>query len=111
MKNNSDSFLVAVPSNDGINIFPKMLGMAKYFFIYKIRSNSQFTFIEKRLNPYETTMQHLKTMDVYTVINDCKIIISANIGKKGIERLKQKGVELFFIKGNIREALISVFGS
>lgn len=29
MDNNpANSFLVAVPSNDGINIFPKMLGMA-----------------------------------------------------------------------------------
>lgn len=50
-------------------------------------------------------MQHLKTMDVYNEINDCRLIISANIGKKGIERLRQKGVELFFRKGNIIEAL------
>lgn len=44
-------------------------------------------------------------MDVYNEINDCRLIISANIGKKGIERLRQKGVELFFRKGNIIEAL------
>ena len=102
------SFLVAVPSNDGITIYPKMLGMAKFFYIYKIVNNRKIVFLEKRSNPYETTMQHLKTMDVYTVINDCKVILSAYIGKKGIERLKQKGMEMVFMKGDIAGALNSL---
>jgi predicted Fe-Mo cluster-binding NifX family protein len=107
MGNNSEeSILIAIPSNDGTTIFPKMLGMAKYFYIYSATSSRQFTLVEKRQNPYETSMQHLKTMDVYTVINDCEIIIAALIGKKGIERLQEKGVKLIFKKGNIQDALI-----
>jgi len=101
--------LIAVPTNDGITIFPKMLGMAKYFYIYSTTSSRQFTLVEKRPNPYETSMQHLKTLAVYTVINDCMVIISELIGKKGIERLQKKGIKLYFRKGDIQEALNSVF--
>lgn len=108
--NNSEKGLfIAVPTNDGTTIFPKMLGMAKYFYIYSLDGGSQFTLIEKRLNPFETTMQHLKTLDVYTLINDCEVIIAALIGGKGIGRLQAKGIKLFFRKGDITEALNSVF--
>lgn len=101
--------LIAIPTNDGQTIFPKMLGMAKYFFIYKTHDGRQFELVEKRYNSYESSMQHLKTLDVYTVINDCMVIISALIGKKGIERLQKKGIKLYFRKGDIQEALNSVF--
>jgi len=112
MDNNSEKpLLIAVATNNGETIFPKMLGMAKYFFIYATTRDQQFTLVEKRENPYETTMQHLKTFDVYAVINDCEIIITASIGKRGIERLKGKGIKLFFRKGEIHEALNSVFNS
>jgi len=46
---------------------------------------------------------------VNIVINDCEIIIAAFIGKKGIERLRERGMKLFFGKGDIQEALNSVF--
>lgn len=108
VNNSEKGLLIAIPTNDGTTIFPKMLGMAKYFYIYSLTGGSKFTLVEKRPNPYETTMQHLKTLDVYTVINDCEIVIAALIGKKGIGRLKQKGVMLFFRKGDIQEALNSV---
>jgi predicted Fe-Mo cluster-binding NifX family protein len=78
--NNLKPVLIAVPTNDGATVFPKMLGMARYFYIYE-------------------------TLDVYAVIRDCEIIISAVIGKKGIERLRAKGVKLFFRKGEINDAL------
>lgn len=109
MNNFNKPVLIAVPTNNGITVFPKMLGMAKYFNIYSTMDGRQFTFIEKRNNPYETTMQHLKTLDVYAVIKDCHLIISSCIGKKGIERLKERGIELIFKKGDIEEALISTF--
>jgi predicted Fe-Mo cluster-binding NifX family protein len=105
MNNSNKPVLIAIPTNDGKTVFPKMLGMAKYFYIFAINETKQFTFVEKRDNPYEKTMQHLKTLDVYVVINDCKIIIAATIGKKGIERLRERGVKLFFKKGEINEAL------
>jgi len=100
---------IAVPSNDGKNVFEKMLGLAKYFYIYKADKVKQvFFFVEKRINPYQNTQQHLKTLDVYEIIKDCQIILSAHIGKKGIERLQTKGVELAFNKGNIQTALQKV---
>jgi predicted Fe-Mo cluster-binding NifX family protein len=95
---------LAVPTNDGINIFPKMLGMAKYLFIYEIGNKDRFELVEKRNNPYEKTMQHLKTLDFYNLINDCSVIISSHIGKKGVERLQERGMNLLFLKGNIEEA-------
>lgn len=99
---------IAIPTNDGKTIFPKMLGMAKRMFIYEIENGAKYRLIEKRTNPYESTMQHLKTLDVYDLINDCSVIISARIGKKGIARLQERGIELFFRKGNIEEALMDV---
>jgi len=104
----NNSIKIAIPTNDGINIFPKMLGMAKYLYIYEINNESKFKLIEKRDNPFAETMQHLKTLDVYELIDDCAIIISAHIGKKGITRLRERGMQLIFNKGNVVEALIEV---
>ena len=88
-----------------------MLGMAKFLFIYEIENGENFKLIEKRKNPCAVTMQHLKTLDVYDLINDCSIIISAHIGKKGITRLQERGMKLFFEKGNIQKALIVVLNT
>ena len=98
---------VAIPTNDGINIFQKMLGRATQIFIYET-DGKQFKLIEKRNNPFEKTMQHLKTLDVYDLLHDCAVIISANIGKKGIQRLKKRGMKLLFKKGSIQEAIDDV---
>ena len=106
--NKEDQLRIAIPTNDGINIFPKMLGMAEYMFIYEIEKGKESRLIEKRNNPFAETTQHLKTLDVHELINDCSIIISAYIGKKGITRLQERGMKLFFRKGNIQEALIEV---
>ena len=109
---NKNKILIAVPSNNGITIFKKMLGMAMYFYIYNIdKSKQEFVFVEKRGNPYMQTQQHLKTLDVYELINDCQMILAANIGKNGIERLRDKGVELFFNKGNIQKALDKILNT
>lgn len=109
MKVNKENIVrVAVPTNDGINIFSKMLGMAKYIFIYEVENGKKFRLIGKRNNPFEKSMQHLKTLDVYEFINDCSIIISAYIGKKGIQRLQERGMKLYFKKGNIQDVLIDV---
>ena len=104
-----NSVRIAIPTNDGINIFPGMLGMANEMFIYEIENETQFRLIEKRNNPYESTMQHLMTLAVYEILHDCGIIISAKIGKKGINRLQERGMKLFFRKGNIQQELINVF--
>ena len=52
---------IAVPTNDGVNIFPKMLGMADKMFIYEINGD-QIKLIVKRNNPYAKTQQDLKTL-------------------------------------------------
>jgi predicted Fe-Mo cluster-binding NifX family protein len=85
-----------------------MLGMAKYMFIYEIENEAKFKLIEKRNNPFAEAMQHLKTLDVYELINDCSIIIAAHIGKKGIKRLQERGMKLIFKKGKIEQALVEV---
>jgi len=105
--NHNKRIRIAVPTNDEIHIFSKMLGMAKYLFIYEIENGENLKLIEKRENPFAATMQHLKTLDVYDLIADCSIIVSAHIGKKGITRLQERGMQLFFAKGNIQEALIA----
>ena len=98
---------IAIPTNDGENIFQKMLGRAKEFHVYEIKEK-KFRFIEKRNNPYENTMQHLKTLDVYELISDCDVIISNRIGKKGIKRLEERGVKLFFRNGKIKDELANL---
>ncbi|MBA7540538.1 hypothetical protein ES705_32837 [subsurface metagenome] len=105
---NNAPVLLAIPSGDGQTIFPKMLGRAKYFYVYNIENGMHYHFLEKRNNPYAITNQHLKTLDVFNVISDCKIIVSAFIGKKGIQRLRVKGVMLIFKQGSISNALASL---
>jgi len=85
--------LIAVPTNDEVTIFPKMLGMADKMFIYELNGEKP-KLLEKRNNPYAKTQQHLKTLDVYDLLHDCAIIISAHIGKKGISTpWKKRGVK------------------
>jgi predicted Fe-Mo cluster-binding NifX family protein len=43
---------IAIPTNDRINIFPRMLGMAKYMFIYETENGDRFKLVEKRNNPF-----------------------------------------------------------
>jgi predicted Fe-Mo cluster-binding NifX family protein len=99
------SLKIAIPTNDGITIFPGMLGMAKEIFIYDVVDGKMFILIKNRTNPYELTRQHLKTLDVYDLISDCSVIISGHIGKKGITRLQERRMELFLTKGNIQNTL------
>ncbi|MDP8214746.1 MAG: NifB/NifX family molybdenum-iron cluster-binding protein [Candidatus Euphemobacter frigidus] len=96
---------IVLPSNNGLNIFPGMLGRARQFYIYERGDNGKINFLEVRINPYASTNQHLKTLDVYEFLKDCPVIISARIGKRGVERLEQRGVKLFFRRGKINEAL------
>lgn len=104
-KNKMKTIKIAVPTNDERTVFPKMLGMAEKLFIYETADGKAFKLIEKRTNPYARTQQHLKTLDVYDLISDCSVIISGHIGKKGITRLQERGMALFFAKGNIQDAL------
>ena len=106
--NKENRVRIAIPTNDGINIFQGMLGRAKEMFIYEIKEGMQCKLIEKRNNSYANTTQHLKTLDVYELLRDCAFIISGNIGKKGIKRLQERGMKLFFRKGNMQEALINI---
>jgi len=101
---------IAVPTDDGTTIFRGMLGRAKNMYIYEIENGGRARLVEKRANPYSETMQHLKTLDVYELLRDCTVIISGAIGRKGIERLRERGMELLFRKGNIEEALDDVVG-
>lgn len=101
-------FLCAVPTADNETIFPKMLGQAPIFHIYSKSDEHQFQLVEKRTNIYAKTLQPQKTFDVYDEINDCQAILSARIGKRGITRLEDKGVKLFFDSGRINEALFKI---
>ncbi|MCK4653306.1 MAG: hypothetical protein KAU01_02555 [Candidatus Cloacimonetes bacterium] len=85
---------IAIPTNNGKTIFPKMLGQAKEFRIYSL-NDKEVIFIEKRNNPFENTLHSLKTLDVYEIISDCDVIISNKIGKKGIKRLEEREMKLF----------------
>ncbi len=101
-------FLCAVPTADADTIFPKMLGQAPFFHIYSSPDERHFQFIEKRTNIYAKTLQPQKTFDVYDEISDCHAILSARIGKRGIARLQDKGIKLFFDSGEIRNALLKI---
>jgi len=97
---------IAVASNiDKKTIFPKMFGQAPLFAIYNFSPDKGFELSEFRKNIFEKTLQHQKTFDVYKLVNDCQAVLSAKIGQKGIKRLKQLGVSLFFNEGSIKHAL------
>jgi predicted Fe-Mo cluster-binding NifX family protein len=102
-----NSIRIAVPTNDEVTIFPKMLGMADKLFVYELEGDGM-KLVEKRINPYAKTQQHLKTLDVYELVRDCAIIISAHIGQKGIQRLEDRGLKLMYKKGDIEKALHGV---
>ncbi len=89
---------IAIPTDDFQTIPRKMLGRAKYFVIYEVGLNGKCDLFEKRSNPYERTLQRGKTFDVMEVLKDCQIIISRNIGKKGIERMKKAGFRVILTK-------------
>lgn len=101
---NKKEFKIVVPSNDEKTIFDGMLGRAYEFLIFEI-DNNKINLIEKRKNPYAQTMQRLKTLDVYDLLEDCSVILSAKIGKKGVERLEKRGMQLVFAMGEIQEHL------
>lgn len=96
---------LAVAADDsGTNIYPGMFGRAPQFAIFEIESGRAH-FLEMRKNPYQNTLQHNKTWDVYQLVADCPALLAGRIGKKGQERLKRAGVRLFFAKGTIAAAL------
>jgi len=100
-----NKYKIAVPTNDGNYIFKGMLGRALKFAIFEIDRNNHYQLIEERANPYAQTMQHLKTLDVYDLIDDCAVILSSKIGKAGIKRLEERNMRLLFKEGNIHEQL------
>lgn len=95
---------LAVSTEDGKTIYPKMFGQAPFFDIYKM-DNGGNRFMERRKNIYQETLQHLKTLDVYKEVDDCQALLSRGIGQKGQARLKDKGVRLFFDKEEILPVL------
>jgi predicted Fe-Mo cluster-binding NifX family protein len=97
--------LAAAVEDDGRTIFPKMFGMAPAFAIYSFVLGKGFKFLEIRSNPYQKTLQRGKTFDVYELVNDCQALLAGRIGKKGIARLRDKGVRLFFGSGDVNTHL------
>ncbi len=89
----------------GETIFPGMFGQAPRFAIYSFSAEGGFELAELRENPYEKTLQRGKTFDVYGLVADCQALVSAKIGAKGIARLKEIGVRLFFETGGAGLAL------
>jgi len=97
---------IAVAVNDDEKtICPKMFGMAPKLAVYTYSPADGFRLLEVRPNPYEKTMQHQKTFDVYDLVHDCQALLSAHIGKRGIARLQDMGVRLFFAKGSVKDNL------
>ncbi len=100
----SRTYRVAVASDDGQTVFPRMFGRASYFFLYQVR-DGEVSFLEKRRNIHRDNFQHLKTYDVYRLVDDCNTIITGNIGRKGEARLSSLAVDIIKFQGKIEEAL------
>ena len=99
-----ESFMVAVATDDGINVTTHMFGRAEYFYVYRIQDR-KIKLQEKRKNIYKDSFQHLKTFDVYSLVEDCSTIITGKIGKKGEKRLTDIGVDVIKYAGTIEDAL------
>mgnify|MGYP000026363190 CR=1 FL=1 len=95
---------IGVAVNEGEKIiFPGMLGQAPKFAVYSFAADKGIELLEIRHNPYEKTLQPQKTFEVYKLIHDCQAVLSARIGKRGIPRLRDLGVKLFFARGLVQE--------
>lgn len=97
--------LAAAVEDDGRTICPKMFGMAPGFAVYAFVPGEGFQFLEIRANPYQKTLQRGKTFDVYELVSDCQALLAGHIGKKGIPRLRDRGVQLFFGSGDVNTHL------
>ncbi len=95
---------VAVATDDGETVFPKMFGRASFFYVYRW-GEGVVEFEGKRRNIHRDNFQHLKTYDVYRLVEDCNTIITGNIGKKGEARLEALGVNIIKFKGKLNDAL------
>ncbi len=100
-------FLAVATDENGEFIYPKMFGQAPFFDIYALE-NGRFTFVEKRRNIYQKTLQHGKTLDVYKEVRDCQALLAHGIGRNGRQRLWEKGVSLFFRDGAVATALKTI---
>ena len=96
--------LAVAVDESGKNIYSGMFGRAPQFAIFETGPGGTH-FLETRSNPYQKTLQHNKTWDVYRVVADCPALLAGHIGRKGQERLKRAGVRLFFDKGVVTVAL------
>lgn len=96
---------IAVASDGKGKIFKGMFGRAPVFDIFEINNQDHWKWLEVRENIYQNTMQHLKTLDVYELVNDCQALLSNKIGKKGQQRLADIGVKQFFAEGAIESEL------
>ncbi len=99
--------LAVATDEQGSAIFPKMFGQAPYFDLY-VLENGRFTFLKRRRNIYQKTLQHEKTLDVYNEVPECQALLARRIGRKGQQRLHEKGVTLFFAEGSVTRALQTV---
>ena len=100
--------LLAAATDDGKNVFNAMFGRSPYFNIYSIQDDKKFKYIKRVKNIYAKTLQHLKTYDVYKEVSFCQALLSANIGKKGQERIKDLGIKMFFKKGTVERAIHAI---
>ncbi len=86
---------IAVATDDFKTIPRKMLGRARFYAVFEWNSNGSVRLIEKRPNPYEKTLQRGKTFDVMDVLSDCGVFICRHVGKKGLERIQNAGIDIF----------------
>ncbi len=96
--------LAVATDEQGKEIFPKMFGQAPFFDLYLLE-DGRFRFLQKRKNIYQKTMQHEKTLDVYGEVPECQALLARRIGRQGQQRLREKGVHMFFEEGSVNAAL------
>jgi predicted Fe-Mo cluster-binding NifX family protein len=74
--------------------------------IFEWNENGSVRFLEMRPNPYEKTLQRGKTFDVMHVLSDCGVFICWHVGKKGVARIQDAGIDLFMTPiESVEEAL------
>lgn len=95
--------LAVATDEQGKTVFPKMFGQAPFFDLYLFKGGT-FRFLEKRKNIFQKTLQHEKTLDVYDEVSECQALLARSIGRKGQQRLKDKGVRMFFATGEVEKA-------
>jgi nitrogen fixation protein NifX len=101
------AYRVAVTSTDG-KVVNQHFGHTEQFLVFEVRGEGDFRFLEvRKTKPPCSFGEHDQSTleEAADLISDCGCVLCSQIGKGAWELLRERGIQVFAIKGYIEEAL------